>query len=468
VYGFGALSALFLLLGTWLFVFAHPDFMIYAAFGVVMTLNLTLSYAVGIMGKNFDFGAHQRRVAEPMPEPMVDIFLPVCGEPLDVLRNTWKHVSRLNWKNKLIYVLDDKGDPNVATLAGCLNFIYVSRPDKGVLKKAGNLRHIFGLTKAPFFVVFDADFCPHPDFLRETMPYMKDQNVAIVQTPQYFTINNRQTWIEKGAGYVQEFFYRLVQVSRDHFHAPICVGTNAVYRRYALEPFGGTYPIEYSEDVHTGFMVTDHGWRVKYIPVCLARGMCPSDLKSFFVQQYRWATGSLTLFLNPNFWLSTLTIPQKLCYLTGMLYYITTGLGVLLAPLPAMLLVWTHPELIFWYNFLFSLPAFIFGIVVFPLWHTQKFGMYSFKARTVAYYAHLFAIIDKIRGDLVPWQPTGSVGRVQRFFDFRNFLFYWTVICFTSVIFGAALQIDRIEHLIPTLFFTTFNSWVAMTALKDQ
>jgi cellulose synthase/poly-beta-1,6-N-acetylglucosamine synthase-like glycosyltransferase len=36
-----------------------------------------------------------------------------------------------------------------------------------------------------------------------------------------------------------------------------------------------------SEDVHTGFNVLNDGWRVKYIPVCLATGVCPDNLSSF-------------------------------------------------------------------------------------------------------------------------------------------------------------------------------------------
>lgn len=407
-------------------------------------------------------------VATKREEPFVDIFLPVCGEPIEVLRNTWRAVSELKWEKKLVFVLDDKGDRRLEVIASDYNFIYVRRPNLGELKKAGNLRYAFRMTKSPFIAVFDADFCPHPNFLRETIPYFDNEKIAILQTPQYFTIDYRQTWVERGAAYVQEFFYRLVQVSRDTFQAPICVGTNAVYRRKALEPFGGTAPIAYSEDVHTGFMVTNMGWVVKYIPVCLARGMCPSDLPSFFIQQYRWATGSLTLFSNKEFWFSNLTIAQKLCYLTGMLYYITTGLSIILAPLPAIVLIWTHPELVFWYNFLFSLPAFLFGIVLMPLWHTQKFGWYSFKARVVAYYAHFYAMVDKLRGELVPWRATGAVGRVQRFEDFRNLLFYWTIFSLIAVSVGVGVNHDRILHFIPTMFFTLFNSWIALTVLKDQ
>lgn len=51
-----------------------------------------------------------------------------------------------------------------------------------------------------------------PEFLRETTPYFRDQDVAILQTPQFFRHREEQTWVEKGAGVTQELFYRMVQV----------------------------------------------------------------------------------------------------------------------------------------------------------------------------------------------------------------------------------------------------------------
>lgn len=52
-----------------------------------------------------------------------------------------------------------------------------------------------------------------PEFLKETTPYFKDRDVAILQTPQFFRYREEQTWVEKGAGVTQELFYRMVQVS---------------------------------------------------------------------------------------------------------------------------------------------------------------------------------------------------------------------------------------------------------------
>ena len=50
----------------------------------------------------------------------------------------------------------------------------------------------------------------------EMLPYFAaDPSLGIVQSPQYFQTEGRKSWIERGAGAVQELFYRLVQVSRD-------------------------------------------------------------------------------------------------------------------------------------------------------------------------------------------------------------------------------------------------------------
>ena len=49
--------------------------------------------------------------------------------------------------------------------------------------------------------------------------------IGIVQTPQFFRITNDQTWVERGAGAVQELFYRSIQTARSRKGGAICVGS---------------------------------------------------------------------------------------------------------------------------------------------------------------------------------------------------------------------------------------------------
>lgn len=266
LYIFGVFSFLTLSAGMWLFALSAPIFAWYGVFVGFLNIYLIISYFVGVVGRDWDFQAHQRSVEQfPITDdsaPTVDVYLPCCSEPIEILENTYKHIINLDWPaHKLkIYVLDDGDQPAVRALAEQYGFDYIVREDRPRLRKAGNLRWAFARTSGDFFAIFDADFCPRPDFLRElVVEHMADGKTAIVQSPQFFRVTDDQTWVEQGAGATQELFYRVVQVNRNRWGASICVGSNAVYRRSALEEVGGTAEIGFSEDVHTGWVTFEFG-----------------------------------------------------------------------------------------------------------------------------------------------------------------------------------------------------------------
>jgi cellulose synthase/poly-beta-1,6-N-acetylglucosamine synthase-like glycosyltransferase len=461
-----------LVTGIFLFSFSNPHFYVYALFGAVITFYLGVSYFIGFTGHDFNFIYHKAIVRDWSAamdrwgtHPSVDIFYCTCGEDSRLISNAMKWISKIEYKGRLnVFVLDDGASPWVRAYAETYGFNYIVRPDRPHLKKAGNLRHAFAQTSGDFILVLDADFCPNRDILSEMIPHMKkDERIGILQSPQYFTIRDGQSPIEKGAAYIQELFYRMIQVSRNHYDASICVGTCALYRRQALEPFGGTAPIGYSEDVHTGFQIMQHGWKVKYIPINLAKGVCPDTLPAFFMQQYRWAMGSITLFLNPEFWKSHLTVMQRLCYLSGMFYYMVTGVAVVLTPLPAMILLAWYPEQIMWFNAVFSVPSFLFGVFGVAMWTKAPFGWYAPAIRQVSFYAHLFAFKDKILGTLAPWESTGAVKKSNRFDSFYKLFMGWSLI---QIVWAMGFVILRVQefafyHFLPTLFFSCFNAFIA-------
>jgi hypothetical protein len=181
--------------------------------------------------------------------------------------------------------------------------------------------------------------------------------------------------------------------------------------------------------------------------------------------------GSITLFLNKEFWRSRLTIMQKVCYLTGMLYYITSGLSIVFSPLPSILVLMFSPQNIFWFNSLYAVPSFIFGTVVAAIWSRNTFGMYGPKSRMVAYYAHLFAFVDKLRNSLVPWEPSGNVKTNVRFNTFRDILFYWSFACVALTIAVSMYRIGQgfnPQDLLIMNAFSLYNYYLFGTILRDQ
>jgi cellulose synthase (UDP-forming) len=401
----------------------------FLAFTVVYVVYQAISLPVNFAGRGFDLAAHQARIAAWRPEtyPGIDVYLPICGEPLDLLRNTWTAVAALagGYQGQIqVHVLDDGPDEEARAMAGEFGYRYIHREDWPAGKKAGNLRYAFSRTSAGLFVIFDADFAPRPDFLTETLPYLDDPRIAIVQTPQFFRSHPGQTWIERAAGPIQEIFYRAVQVARNRLDAAVCCGTSAVYRRRALEPFGGPTLIPYAEDVHTGLDVRRDGWSVSYLPIVLSTGICPDNLDSFVRQQYRWCSGNVGIVFSWRLWKIPMSLPARLTYISGFLYYAYTALLVFFGPLIPIVMLAFLPGQIRLRNFLVLLPAMFTGFVLYPLWHRARFGPGIWPLGIARGWAHVFAIWDGAWGRSMSWHPTRTPGSSLR--RFRLGVTWWS------------------------------------------
>ena len=399
---------------------------LYLPFLAFTILYYLVSLSVNAFSRDFDLRAHRRLrwSWRPIAYPTVDVFLPVCNEPLEVLHNTWRHVAKMAQHYPGVvtpYVLDDGDSPEVAAMADDFGFAYGSRLNRGWCKKGGNLMFGFHRSSGEYILILDADFAPRPDLLNELLPYLEsDRKVGIVQSPQYFRMLDQQNWIERGAGAVQELFYRSVQVSRQRRNGAICVGTCAVYRRAALSQNGGPTLIEHSEDVHTGFDLRRLGWDLRYVPVALATGLCPDTVSTFQTQQYRWCSGSMSLLSSRKFWRTKLKLRTRMCYLSGFFYYIHTALFTFVAPLIPVTLLLTMPEALRLENMRLIIPGLIYTALIFPMWHKCPYRLEAWAARMMYGWAHTFAIWDSLRRRRMAWRPTGSSaakngGRARRF-----------------------------------------------------
>jgi cellulose synthase/poly-beta-1,6-N-acetylglucosamine synthase-like glycosyltransferase len=401
----------------------------FMAFTATYVIYQALSLPVNFAGRGFDLAAHQARITawQPRSYPGVDILLPICGEPIELLSNTWTAVGRLigNYAGMAqAYVLDDGASDEARSVAESFGFHYIRRPDLPTCKKAGNLRYAFARTSAEFLVIFDADFAPRSDFLAETLPYMDDPAIAIVQTPQFFRSSAAQTWIERAAGPIQEVFYRTVQVARDRFDAAICCGTSAVYRRVALEPQGGPTLIPYAEDVHTGLDVRRIGWSMIYVPIVLSTGICPDNLDAFVRQQYRWCSGNVGIVFSDRLWSVPMSIPARLAYISGFFYYAYTALLTFFGPIIPVVMLAFLPGQVRLRNFVILLPAMLTGFVLYPLWHRSGYGPWVWPLGVARGWAHVFAIWDGARGKSMGWHPTRTPGSSLR--RFRIGVTWWS------------------------------------------
>ena len=385
---------------------------------LISSVGTTVSLVTSSRKRRVSLKGHRHAVESWMPDalPSIDVFLPSAGEDLELLRNTYYYVSRLEWPAELdVYVLDDSARDAVSVLASEFGFHYLSRPDRGRLKKAGNLRYGFEHSSGDVIAVFDADFVPRRDFLFELVPYMDDPSVAIVQSPQYFDADKSMNWLQRAAGATQVLFYRWVQPSRDRSDAAICVGTSAIYRRSALDESGGFAQIGHSEDVHTGVNLMEVGYRLRYVPTVVSKGACPDTFNQFATQQYRWCTGSMSLLFSKRFHRLDLTAMQRLSFWSGFLYYITTAINVFVMMIPPIIMGFFAADKVRTSNYVFVALALVVRQAIVPLITLERDSLLGLaRIQTTYSFAHAIALWDALRRRTDSWVATGAASKGSR------------------------------------------------------
>ncbi|MGC5364445.1 glycosyltransferase family 2 protein [Streptomyces sp. DT24] len=386
------------------------------AFLAVLSLNvvaLVLSSFNGLRQRRLTRRSHEVlvRAWNPAGLPTVDLYLPTCGEPLPVLENAYRAVTALDWPDALtVWVLDDADRTEVAELAARYGYRYVVRPDRGHLKKAGNLNHALTLSTAEHIAILDADFAPRPDFLRHLVPYLADPGVGIVQSPQCFDTDATMGWIQRAAGSAQEWFFRWIQPSRDASDAAICCGSNAVYRREAIDRAGGFARLDHSEDLYTGLALHERGFRTLYVPVLVAKGTSPDSLASYVNQQYRWAMGNVHLLTTPV--LKRMGAPwrMRLCFYEGIVGYLTTAVNTFAAPLPPLVMMFRYPDDIRpWHVLPLLAPLWLWHVLM-PRVSRTRWRVEVIRANVLTSVAAAVAFLHTLRGRSAAWVPTGAKG----------------------------------------------------------
>lgn len=263
----------------------------------------------------------------------VDVFIPVYGEPIEEIQAT-AIAARNIYGQHQTYILDDGSSDVVKEMAKKIGVEYIRRPVHNNAK-AGNINYALGITTGDFYLILDADFVAEPTILYETIPFFENDNLAFVQTPQFY--DNQNNFVSTAANFMQNVFYSLIQSGKNRFNAAFCVGTNVVFRRKAVELIGGMYTKSKSEDIWTSLHLHEQGYDSVYIPTVLAVGKTPETIMAYSKQQLRWATGSFEIFLQSNpLTRRRLTVDQRLQYFATTSYYFIGFSSLLLLLLPPL------------------------------------------------------------------------------------------------------------------------------------
>ena len=320
----------------------------------------------------------------PEEVPFVTIQLPVYNE-LYVIERLLDFVSKIAYpKEKLeVQVLDDSTDESVeitskkiATLcAEGQHIIHVRRASREGFK-AGALKEGLKTAKGEFIAIFDADFTPKKDWLMQTIPYFKCDEIGVVQT-RWGHINRNYSILTKVQAFALDMHFTLEQVGRNYGgHFMNFNGTAGIWRKACIEDAGNWEGDTLTEDLDLSYRAQLKGWKFKYLEDVETPAELPVVLSAIRSQQFRWNKGGAEnfqkmigkVFRSPDIALKT-RLHAIMHLLNSTMFLSVLTLAILSIPMLYIKNEWGHFSWFFNITSLFIVSTVIFFVCY---WFTYK------------------------------------------------------------------------------------------------
>ncbi|WP_225307108.1 cellulose synthase family protein [Adhaeribacter soli] len=236
----------------------------------------------------------------PAEWPAVTVQLPIYNERF-VVERLLEAVTALEFpREKLqIQVLDDSTDETVeivaqkvaAYQAQGINISQVRRRNREGYK-AGALKYGLYQATGEFIAIFDADFVPEPDFLKQTIPAFHKPEIGVVQT-RWGHLNEESSLLTRLQAFGLDAHFSIEQSGRNFGgHFINFNGTAGVWRRQCIESAGGWESDTLTEDLDLSYRAQLKGWEFLYLENKVVPAELPADLPALKSQQYRWTKGA--------------------------------------------------------------------------------------------------------------------------------------------------------------------------------
>ncbi len=250
---------------------------------------------------------HNRKRSAPTPAvdvtlPMVIVQIPVYNER-HVVERVIDAVVNLDYpRDRLkIQILDDSIDDTTQIAQARAAYhrqrgvdVEVLRRDERRGFKAGALAWGLSQASGEFIVVFDADFCPRPDFLRQTIPhFLANPRLGMAQT-RWSYLNADYSSLTSAQAMMLDGHFIVEQTARNCSGLLMSFnGSGGVWRRRCIEEAGGWQADTLCEDLDLSYRAQLTGWQCRYLPAVNAPAELPPQIAAFKRQQSRWAQGSV-------------------------------------------------------------------------------------------------------------------------------------------------------------------------------
>jgi len=231
--------------------------------------------------------------------PFVTIQLPIFNE-MYMVSTLLDNISKIDYpKNKFeIQVLDDSTDESIVQNQTKVNELqeqgisiyYIHRKHRKGFK-AGALKEGLKIAKGEFIAIFDADFLPKPDWLKQTIPHFKNEKIGAVQTRWGHT-NRDYSLLTKIQAFALDFHFTMEQAGRNaKKHFINFNGTAGVWRKACILDAGNWHGDTLTEDLDLSYRAQLKNWKFKYLEEVVTPAELPVVMSAARSQQFRWSKG---------------------------------------------------------------------------------------------------------------------------------------------------------------------------------
>jgi cellulose synthase/poly-beta-1,6-N-acetylglucosamine synthase-like glycosyltransferase len=233
--------------------------------------------------------------------PPVTVQLPIHNERY-VVERLVRAAAALDYPRERlqIQVIDDSTDDTTEIAAGLvtelqsqgLNIQLLHRRERSGFK-AGALQAALGRATGRFLAVFDADFVPQPDFLRQAIPHFaQDERLGVVQA-RWGHLNATTSPLTGAQSIALDKHFVMEQTVRHRAGLfPKFNGSAGIWRRRCLVDAGGWEADTVCEDLCLSTRAVLRGWRFRFLNELVAPAELPTSIPAYKNQQARWAKGS--------------------------------------------------------------------------------------------------------------------------------------------------------------------------------
>jgi len=424
--------------------------------------------------------------------PFVSIHLPFFNEK-NVARRIIDACITIDYNNYEILVLDDSKDETIEILRelarrkGPPTIKVVHRKNRRGFKGGALSEGVKYMDpRTEYIVVFDADFIPQPDIIKQFLWYFKTENrdivnkdrncgkfnnymlsnpnneenirlkdehidegveeghqqrrIAVVQGYQRHHLNKSENWITRGVRAEYSGSYMIERPAEEYFGTlKMISGSVFMIRADVVKQLGWTTSI--TEDWELTLRLYLAGYKVMYTPLIQASAEIPTTIRWLARQRTRWAEGH-TFVVKKYFWSiiksRSMTLREKLEFLYFAPYYLQSFL-FLTGSMCWAIGEFLHKSPHFWtatlgwcliLNNLFSLPLmslaglFLERSAIEDFTGILSFIVLSYILAPIQAYAALKGLLEKKEGAWIRTLKTGTITDKILGMRFRR-LFYW-------------------------------------------